>query len=123
MKPINDHPEFRIALTPLHAQQIKRARRRAARLYLWAIVGLIIWWRFLTVTAHGQSTCTMNANGSVTLRPAWVCSEVKCQTSTSINGPWDTVIYVSGQRACAQLAFTVKKTGEPQRYWRIVILK
>lgn len=69
MKTLNESPDFRIALSPLHRQQIKRARRRALRLYAWAIVGIILWWRFFAATAHGQSTCRMNAVGELVLKP------------------------------------------------------
>ena len=86
---------------------------------------LLLW----TANSHAQSLITKNPDGTMTLRPARLCYEVSCQTSTSINGPWIETNHAWGPQGgtlpCAGFAFTTPavNSGEPARYWRLVIVR
>lgn len=80
---------------------------------------------FAALPALAQSVNTKNPNGTITMRPARLAYEVKCETATSLAGPWFTVVYVSGSEPCYGMSFTTPpiRSSEPQRFWRLVIVR
>ena len=83
----------------------------------------------LATVASAQSIVTKNPNGSLTLRPARVAYHVRIETATSLAGPWlsegESWGPNGGAEPCAGFSFTTPpvRSGESQRFWRLVIIR
>ncbi len=76
-----------------------------------------------TFSVCAQSTCSHATDGRIIMRPKYTCSECVLETSTSAAGPWFITNHVWGERPCAEISFTIPKTNERLRLWRLRILK
>jgi hypothetical protein len=81
------------------------------------------------LSAGAQSVNTKNPNGTITMRPARLAYVVRIETATNLAGPWisqgESWGPNGGAEPCAAFAFTTPaiRSGEPQRFWRLVIVR
>lgn len=87
------------------------------------ITSLILSLLLLPSAVVAQSKCEIAKDGRMVLRPKFTCYECVLETATSIAGPWFVTNHVWGERQCAEIAFTLPKTNEAVRLWRLRIIQ
>lgn len=110
---------------------LKLERERMIVRFLFIIAAVLIIATAVN-SCHGQSTnihftYTKNPNGTMTLVPVRPCYEVLLQTASSLTGPWldrDRMWSAPGV-PCGSFSFTTPANvrGEPQRFWRLIIVR
>ncbi len=74
-------------------------------------------------STQAQTLWRVNSAGQLVLKPAYICYDIRLETSTSLAGPWIQSAHIWGTNRCDAREFTVPRTTEPARYWRIVIVR